>query len=37
MYETEQKRLKENKKKWINYMRSIFMLNKTPHNKLMKG
>ena len=37
MYETKQKKLKENKEKWINYMRSIFMLNQKPQNKLMKG
>ena len=37
MYETKQKRIKENKEKWINYMRSIFMINPKPQNKLMKG
>lgn len=37
IYDTKQKKLKENKEKWMNYMRSIFMINSKPQNKLMKG
>ena len=37
IYDTKQKKIKENKEKWMNYMRSIFMINSKPQNKLMKG
>ena len=36
VYEAKEKRMKENKEKWINYIKSMFMLKQKSDNKLFR-